>query len=178
MLKPLYSRILTICLALAFLPVLVSVSTDADSFSRSRNGTAPHAAIENLTELLCSKEFLPLRTTHIHRSHTGRGAAAPRHFQLWFRSLLQLFFAVCILYLTLRLFGRSFTYSQRCIIRYIHHQDGQKGGASVHLYTILHLNGGYRNENSSHCDTCHRHSDGITHVLSRLAERPVIGQGG
>lgn len=125
------NRILTVCMALAFLPVLLSVSTTLEPSGGVRSSSAAHAELQGLAEFLCSEEFLPLRPAHVYRSHTGRGLTAPRHFQLWFRQFGQQFLTVCILYLTLRLFGEAVTLTRRYIIRYIHDQDGRKGAASV-----------------------------------------------
>lgn len=123
-------RIFVCCLALSFLPVLLSVSTAWEP-EPSRAVSASHPELRVPSQLLEGGAFLPVRMGRLHRPHNGRRPGSLRHFPLYFRALPDRPSFRCAAAVRLLPHSTALCLCRTCIIRYIHDQDGEKDGASV-----------------------------------------------
>ena len=131
-----YSRLTALMTVLLLLPALAFSMQDNKSPEYSTGsitvGTqCRHTELVRFVTLAYPEEFLPSRNTHQLRNQTRHSTSAPRSDTLYFKRSQFCFQAVCILYVILWFLGKSVSYSQRFIIRYIHDQDGRKGKASA-----------------------------------------------
>lgn len=164
--KPVLQRVVSLCIALTFLPVLLSLCTVWEPDGLPMQETSAPAQVTRLAELLCDREFLPLRSVYIDRVRPGRGQHTPRYIPFDCRNTIQYVPAVQVPGTVMLLSGDVLLCSQRFIIRYIHDQDGRKGLTSEMLQaeTI----GGKNYENTDHSGIKHCDASGV--ICHRLAK--------
>lgn len=134
--KSLIYRILSVWLAISFLPILFLMNPVQEVEQQQldclvQESCIPHPELGRFVTLIYTEEFLPQKTDRIYRYNNPRNLTRFKSFQPFFKRKILLFISVYILLAQWCFLGKAVTYTQKYIIRYIQNQDGRKGWYSV-----------------------------------------------
>ncbi len=128
-------RIVALLTVLVFLPSLLNGAAEmrqGPANTAASLGSCPvQEEFVHFHELIRLETLLPLHPVRIARTQTSHSSSPPRNIAIFHQALMRLFAAVCLLYLIRRRWENIVPLLRKCIIRYIHDQDGRKGVPSV-----------------------------------------------